>query len=70
MPDRCSTAFQELHQHISDFGSYMFFFYWVKKTFRMGADGSAEASTELSFSEMDIPGNRKGAFKETFLGWT
>lgn len=69
MPDRCSTAFQDLHQHISDFGSYMFLFYWVKKTFRMDADGS-EASAELSFSEMDIPGSRKGAFKESFLGCT
>lgn len=35
MPDRCSTAFQDLHQHISDFGFYVFLFYWVKKTFRM-----------------------------------
>lgn len=67
MPDRCSTAFQDLHQHISDFGSCMSFFCWVKKTFRMGADGSAQASAELSFSEIDIPGSRKGDFKESFL---
>lgn len=71
MPDRCSTAFQDLHQHISDFSSYMFLFYCVKKMFRMGTDGSVEASAaELSFSEMDIPGSRKGAFNENFLGYT
>lgn len=34
--------------------------------------GSAEANAELNFSEMDISGSRKGAFKESFLGclWT
>lgn len=72
MPDRRSTAFQDLHQHISDFGSYRFLFYWVKETFRVVIVGSAEANAELNFSEMDISGSGKGAFKESFLGclWT
>lgn len=66
MPDRCSTAFQDLHQHISDFDFYMFLFYWVKKTFRMALQRQVLNSAFQKWTSLEA----ERVLLQSFLGFT